>query len=177
MARDNIKVPFGYEPEEEKVKGTFIAYGPFQTVRGGEVEDILGLASTRGFKRVVFYPIHEETGKRMGWPDLEAYHRRVDALEEVLEASAGGAAIPWNVDHWEGKRKKYTPIETALRFLTEKHPAPYFLWMHEETAAKFATYASFEEWIRKVRLLVAPPYGNKLPPKLEEYGSRWEYVR
>lgn len=59
------------------------------------------------------------------------------------------------VDVW-GKRKKYTPIFAALRFLTEKYPAPIFSICPERFANLFASYAVFEDWIRKILLFVVP---------------------
>jgi hypothetical protein len=179
MAKDNIQVPFGYEPPAESRKGTLIVYDDFSEVPEPEVLEIYRFAEERGFVQVVFYPIHEETGRRMGMEGLDAYHRRVDRLQEVLEDTAPMAPpeVRITLDRWEGKRKKYTPVETALDFLTEKNKGPYFVWMTERIAGKWGSYASFPEWIRKVRLVVAPPYGNPLPEAMKEYESRWEYVR
>ncbi|MNC75908.1 hypothetical protein D3C75_1275190 [compost metagenome] len=51
------------------------------------------------------------------------------------------------------------------------------MWMPERLALKWAGYDSFKEWIRKLRLVVAPPAGGARHPVLEEYASRWEYAR
>lgn len=178
MAKDNIQVPFGYEPPQEGKKGTLIVYDDFGESTVPELLQVFRFAEERGFTHVIFYPIHEETGRRMGL-ELTPYHRRVQGLQELLEDADPEipAGIRVTLDQWEGKRKKYTPIETALDFLTEKNKGPYFVWMTERLAAKWGTYASFPEWIRKVRLVVAPPYGNVLPPRMTEFETRWEYVR
>jgi hypothetical protein len=179
LAKDNIQVPFGYEPPAEEKKGTLIVYDDFAEVRPGELTEIYRFAEKRGFVHVVFYPIHEETARRMGNQGLSAYHSRIRLLQKAMEYAEGdlSPSIKATMDQWEGKRKKYTPMETALDFLTEKNKGPFFVWMREETAVKWAGYASFPEWIRRLRLVVAPPYGHKLPAKLEEFKSRWEYVR
>lgn len=179
MAKDNIQVPFGYEPPAEGPKGTLIVYDDFGETHAPELLEVFRFAENRGFVHVIFYPIHEETGRRMGLPDLEPYHRRVQRLEELLEETEAHvrSGIRVTLDRWEGKRKKYTPIETALEFLTEKNKGPYFIWMTERLAGKWGTYASFPEWIRKVRLVVSPPYGQPLPPAMKEFEARWEYSR
>lgn len=175
MSNNHFQVPYGYEPPVETRKGTIIAYDSFEEIRISELAALFRLAEERDFVRVVLYPIHEETGRRMGLAGLSPYHKRVKALEELAEVAE--AQVPVTVDRWEGKRKKYTPVETALDFLAEKYRGPYFVWMTEEMAGKCAAYASFDEWIRKVRLLVAAPSGKRLPAKMEAYASRWEYVR
>ncbi|WP_438449269.1 hypothetical protein [Gorillibacterium sp. sgz5001074] len=178
MAKDNIQVPFGYEPPVEVKKGTLIVYDDFSEAGVPQLLEIFRFAEDRGFDHVIFYPIHEETGRRMGL-ELTPYHRRAHQLEELLEEISPQTPrrIRVTLDQWEGKRKKYTPVETALDFLTEKNKGPFFVWMTERLASKWGTYASFPEWIRKVRLALSPPYGNPLPPAMKEYESRWEYVR
>ena len=76
------------------------------------------------------------------------------------------------IEGWEGKRKKYTPIEAALRHMTEKYPAPHFVYLSPEMANQFASFSSFEEWIVKVRLLLSASPGQ-LHPRLEKYRHRW----
>jgi hypothetical protein len=179
MAKDSIHVPFGYEPPAEGRRGTLIVYDDFEETRAAELTQIYQFARERDFTHVIFYPIHEETGRRMGIQPLTSYFKRMDRLQELLQDTEGEVppGIKVTLDQWEGKRKKYTPVETALDFLTEKNKGPFFVWMTERLAGKWASYASFPEWIRKLRLVVAPPYGNPLPQSMEEYASRWEYVR
>ena len=71
-----------------------------------------------------------------------------------------------DLDKWEGKRKKYTPIDTSLTFLTEKSSGPHFVCMSDRYANLFVTYPSFKEWIKKVRLVIltnsmSPPWQAK----------------
>lgn len=179
LPHNHIQVPFGYEPPSEERKGTLIVYDDFSDVRPAELAQVYRFAEERDFARIVFYPIHEETARRMGVRELAPYHQRIKALQEAMEEAENSAASPVKavLDQWEGKRKKYTPVETALDFLTEKYKGPFFVWMPERLAAKWAGFASFPEWIRRLRLVVAPPYGHALPSRMEEYKSRWEYAR
>ncbi len=179
VAKENEQVPFGYEPPQEVKTGTLIVYGDFTDIAVTGLAEVYRFAGLRGFDRIVLYPIHEETGRRMGLTELPPYYRRVQELEAAMEEAepnlpAGARAL---LDQWEGKRKKYTPVDTALAFLTEKHRGPFFVWIPERLALKWAGYDSFKEWIRKLRLIVAPPAGGARHPVLEEYASRWEYVR
>ncbi|WP_429375452.1 hypothetical protein [Paenibacillus sp. DS2015] len=90
----------------------------------------------------------------------------------------------WNgLDHdvvvmegWESKRKKYTPIESALRHLIHKYSGPHFLYLTPETANVFASFTSFEEWIVKIRLILTSEPA-KLHPKLKQYRHRWKTVQ
>lgn len=179
MAKDNIQVPYGYEPPVENKKGTLVVYDHFADVHPSGLAEVYRFAQERGFVRIVFYPIHELTASRMGITGLAPYHQRSRMLAESMEAAekATGCSIPALVDSWEGKRKKYTPVEAALTFLTEKHSGPYFLWLPEQLAAKWAGYASFSQWIRRIRLVIGPPYGFPMPPVAHEYQNRWEYAR
>lgn len=182
MPREVIKVPYGYVPPAATRKGTLIAYGEFESMDSALWLQLLRAADERAFERLVLYPIHEETGKRMGLGTLSAYYKRLERVEELVQDTLEGkegmrAPVPILIDKWEGKRRKYTPIDTALTFLTEKYPGPHFVYMSEDFAARFAVYQSFEEWIRKIRLLLAPPYGNRLPSKLTAASNRWEYVQ
>jgi hypothetical protein len=179
LPKNNIQVPFGYEPPAGDKKGTLIVYDDFADVRPAELAPVYRFAEERGFIRIVFYPIHEETARRMAGGELAPYHQRLRALQEAMEEAEKTVSSPVEavLDQWEGKRKKYTPVETALDFLTEKHKGPFFVWMPERLAAKWAGFASFPEWIRRLRLVVAPPYGYPLPSRMEEYKSRWEYAR
>lgn len=183
MAKDRIQVPFGYEPLTESRTGTLIVYDDFSDVRPAQLIQILQFAADRKFSLVVLYPIHEETARRMGIMELTPYHRRLEGLQEALEEAQQAqdqaqdqAAVKVSIDQWEGKRKKYTPVETALDFLTEKQKGPFFVWMPSRFAVKWAAYASFPEWIRKLRLVVAPPRVEHPPKALQEFSNRWEYA-
>jgi hypothetical protein len=80
------------------------------------------------------------------------------------------------VDIWEEKRKKYTPLELLLRYFEEKYRAPYFLYVSDGYANAMAQFASFDECLKKVRLLIDPKYGVSAHPKLTKVEHRWEYV-
>ncbi|MFD7521653.1 hypothetical protein [Paenibacillus chitinolyticus] len=173
MARGNTMVPFGYEEEPPAQRGTLLIFETFEDWSEDEIGLIKSIADQRKFRKVVFYPQHEESLKRMGIPSASPYHKRVKLLEELLRDMP---AERYTVDTWEGKRKKYTPVDTSLRFLTEKFASPYFVMMNDRYAAEFAGYKGFDEWIRKVRLLVWKRFGVPLPGKLLAYGERLDFI-
>ncbi|REE86490.1 hypothetical protein A8990_11099 [Paenibacillus taihuensis] len=103
---------------------------------------------------------------------VRAYYKRLDQLNEWKQDYEGrGTSIV--IEGFEGKRKKYTPIDTALRHLTEAYPSPYFIYMSPETANQFASFDSFEEWIVKLRLLL-PMEPSTMHKRLAQYRNRWE---
>ncbi len=175
MARRNIKVDFGFELPEETVKGTVFVIDAFETVTDRELAKIFRLADTRDFDKLVFYPQNDNTLKRMGMEGIRPYHRRVDYLSSLLEEVDNGF-IPFTLDTWEGKRKKYTPIETAVKFLMEKSKGPYFLYVTSAVANEMIKYSSFETLIKQVRLLIDVHYTEQLNPKFNKYKNRWEIV-
>ena len=115
---------------------------------------VLNAAAGRRFARVVFYPLHEETLKRMGVKDAEPFHRRTGGLEELLDHIGADRIIDVTIDRWEGRRKKYTPMDMAFRFLEEKYMRPHFVCMTLPVANVAAGFDSFGFWIRRVRLLL-----------------------
>ncbi|RAP74657.1 hypothetical protein [Paenibacillus montanisoli] len=170
-------VPFGYEPPAERLKGTMIVYDSFQQLSNGELSFAVETAEKLRFAKLVLYPLHEETIRRMTKETVLPYHKRLDRLHdwkrsvEAEQGDIGGLSIM--VEGFEGKRKKYTPIDSALRHLADTYPSPYFLYLTPEMANLFASYSSFEEWIVKLRLVLAQmPSG--LHPKLEQYRHRWD---
>lgn len=166
-------VPYGYEPPVLKEKGSLIYYDSFEHTCDEELDQVVKLAVDRSFARLVFYPIHEETWRRMSKKPITAYHKREKKLNEWMQQN--NRDRPITIDGWEGKRKKYTPMDSALRHLTETLAAPHFLFLTPEMANLFAAFNSFEEWIVKVRLLLsAEP--EMLHPRLEKYGGRWNSV-
>lgn len=174
MAKGNQLMPFGYEPEEDTVKGTLVALGVFDDPARDKVPQLAELAAERAFATLVLLPQHDETLRRMGLRAENAYYKRVAGLEEW--AADAAPRIPVTVDAWEGKRKKYTPLDTLLEFATEKYEAPHFAALSDTYADLFASYSSFDDWIRRVRLLVLARPGYEPPPKLASYGHRWEAV-
>ncbi len=168
----NGSVPFGFEPAADGKKGTLIYYDSFEYTSPADLDRAAALAEARSFSRLVLYPLHEETVKRMTKEPVRAYYKREDALHEWKQ-ERGGGGLPVFIDGWEGKRKKYTPVDAALRFLSEKYNGPYFLLMSGETANQFAAFDSFEGWITKLRLLLTEP-PRQPHPRLTQYGHRWE---
>lgn len=174
MERSVQKVPFGHvESESYSGKGTLVYYDMFQDVSDLELERSVEQAKTREFAKLVLYPLHEETIRRMWKRMIDPYYKREDRLFEWRRGREDEGKIA--IENWEGKRKKYTPIEAALRYLAEKYPQPLFLYLTPETANAFASFSSFEEWIGKVRLILNEP--PKEPhPRLAEYRHRWDVV-
>lgn len=164
------RVPYGYEPPKDQPKGTLIYYDSFEHTLDEELDVAADTASERSFARFVLFPLHEETMKRMSKITVRPYYKREKRLYEWKE-NRGPNKV--EIDGWEGKRKKYTPIEAALRHLTETLPAPHFLYLSPEIANIFASFSIFEEWIVKIRLILSSE-STFLHPRLEQYRSRWE---
>lgn len=173
MARDQIKVPFGYEPPKASIKGTVLVFETFEEWTREDVDRLTAWAIDKKFARIILYPQHEETLRRMGIPCQQPYYQRVKQMEQLADEAQG---ISVQVDAWEGKRKKYTPMDTSLHFLTDKYPGPYFVAMNDRVANLFVTYKNFEDWIKKVRLVVFVTFHVPLSEKLQAYSDRWEAV-
>ncbi|CAI6087091.1 hypothetical protein [Cohnella sp. JJ-181] len=165
------QVPYGYEPPVQREKGTLIYYDTFEETTDEQLDVAAETAKARAFERFVLYPIHEETAKRMSKAPVSAYYKREKRLAEWAQSRAPGQADP-EIDRWEGKRKKYTPMEAALRHLTETLPGPHFVYMTPDTANLFASYDVFETWIAKIRLILSAVPASPAP-LLERYRSRW----
>ncbi|OCT14429.1 hypothetical protein A8709_26855 [Paenibacillus pectinilyticus] len=174
MARDQIKVPFGYEPPPDTEKGTVFVFETFEDWTEREMNGFIAWAESKKFVRAVFYPQHEETLRRMDIRAELPYYARVKHLESLLEDVDTTLSI--ELDKWEGKRKKYTPLDTSLSFLAEKSPSPYFICMSDRYANLFVTYPSFKEWIKKARLVIFTQFRVPLHGKLNDYADRWETV-
>ncbi|MEK4510694.1 hypothetical protein [Paenibacillus sp. FSL K6-2524] len=169
MARNPQKVPYGYEPPKQERRGTLIYYDEFEHTTNEELETALRYGEEHSFTKLVLYPLHEETVRRMTKESISAFYKREDRLHEWKQEHGQSKVA---VEGWEGKRKKYTPIEAALRHLTEKYPSPHFLYLTPETANLFASFSSFEEWIVKLRLVLSTE-PERLHPKLEKFQHRW----
>ena len=173
MDRNIVKVPYGYveEKDNQSGKGTLVYYDTFQDVTDRQLDRAAELAQERSFAKLVLYPIHEETAKRMKKGPVEPYYRREDRLFEWRRDRGNEGKVI--VETWDGKRKKYTPIEAALRHLAEHYPQPMFLYLTPESANAFASYHSFEEWIGRIRLILteAPPDAHH---GLTKYRHRWD---
>ncbi|WP_374016314.1 hypothetical protein ABU162_18585 [Paenibacillus thiaminolyticus] len=175
MGRSNITVPYGYEPPVEKEKGTLIYYDSFEHATADELDRAAEYAAMYAFKMLVLYPIHEETLKRMAKGSATAYYKRVNRLEQWARERGGRGGAKVAIEDWEGKRKKYTPLDAALRHLTEKYPSPYFLYVTPETANQIASFSSFAAWIGKLRLLLASE-PEETHPRLRQYAHRWSFA-
>lgn len=169
MKRTPVTVPYGFEPPAEQRKGTLIFYDSFEDVTDEELLAAEQTAEERSFSRLVLYPLHEETVKRMLKAAVSAFYKREKRLESWKEEHQSAAVI----EGFEAKRKKYTPMDAALRHLTEKYPAPHFLYLTPDMANLFASYASFKNWIVKLRLIL-PRRPDRLHPLLEKHQSRWD---
>jgi hypothetical protein len=174
MARSANQVPFGYEPPVAKVKGSIFVFETFEDWTFENMNKLRDWCLERKFAEIVLFPQHDETLRRMGISCDMPYYQRVKNLEIQLKE----LQEPWQVsiDEWEGKRKKYTPLDTSLHFLTDKYRAPHFLWMSDRYANLFVTYSSYKEWIKKLRLFISPRYHVPLNPKLEQDKERWEVI-
>ncbi|WP_339321979.1 hypothetical protein [Paenibacillus sp. FSL W8-0194] len=169
MRRTPVTVPYGYEPPAEQNKGTLIFYDAFEDITAQGLLKAEKTAEERAFSRLVLYPLHEETAKRMLKAAVSAYYKRERQLESWKEEHRSSAVI----EGFEAKRKKYTPMDTALRHLTEKYPAPHFLYLTPDMANLFASYASFKDWIVRLRLILSER-PERVHPLLEEYQNRWD---
>ncbi|MFC7679347.1 hypothetical protein [Paenibacillus sp. GCM10028914] len=172
MKRNLQHVPYGYEPPKEEVKGTLIYYDTFEDTRETDLNKALEVFDNLSFKKLVLYPLHEETVKRMSKEPVSAFYKREKPLLAWEKEVSRSNVI---IESWEGKRKKYTPIDTALRHLAEKYPAPHFVYMTPEMANAFASFSSFEEWMVKLRLILAAK-PNQPHPRLEKFSHRWDTV-
>ncbi len=173
MTNLSQRVPFGYETPKDQPKGTLIYYDSFESTSDKELYVAADTARVRSFANFVLYPIHEETMKRMSkLTIISPYFKREKRLFEWKEECECTEAT---IDGWEGKRKKYTPIEAALRHLTETLPAPHFIYLSPDMANLFASFSDFEVWIVKIRLILSSKPID-VHPRLEQYRSRWDTV-
>lgn len=170
MRKETIHVPYGYEPPAAQRKGTLIFYDSFEHISDQELDTAARTAVERQFTKLVLYPLHEETVRRMSKDPVQAFYKREDRLHD-WKREQGKSFI--TVENWEGKRKKYTPLDSALRHLTEIYPGPHFLYLTPETANQFAAYTSFETWIVQIRLLLSEAPAH-LHPRLEKFRHRWD---
>jgi hypothetical protein len=181
MARHTSYVPFGYEPESEQqgLRGSMWVYDSFEAFSKQELVRIMGWAKRKEMKQVVLYPLHEETLRRMGERGATSYYRRADGLETLLEQlEPVELLVDTVIDRFEGRRKKYTPMDLAFRFLEEKYAGPYFVYVTLEMANTIAAFDGFEAWIRRLRLYIDMKLSadTALHPRLQAAAHRWEAV-
>jgi len=173
MERNVRTVAYGHvdETNASAGRGTLVYYDTFEDVTDGELEIAARLAKERSFAKLVLYPLHEETAKRMWRGAYTPYYKREDRLFDWRRERGLEGEIA--VENWEGKRKKYTPVDAALRHLAEQYSSPLFLYVRPDTANAFASFASFDEWIVKLRLILTEE-PTTVHPKLEKHRHRWD---
>lgn len=170
MTRDIQHMPYGYEPPANERKGTLIFYDSFEHISDMELLKAAETAVDRRFMKLVLYPLHEETVRRMTKEPVKAWYKRDDRLHEWKKEQRQSFIT---VESLEGKRKKYTPLDSALRHISDIYPAPYFLYLTPDMANLFASFSSFEEWIVKLRLLLSEAPAE-VHPRLEKFRHRWD---
>lgn len=166
------KMPFGYEPPKDELKGTVVYYDSFEHTTERELDLAANWMKARSFRMLILYPLHEQSMKRITKEDISPFYKREEKLHE-WKRERGEMNIA--VERFDIKRKKYTPIDFALRHLAETYPKPLFLLMNGEMANSFASFSSFEEWIVKIRLVLTEQ-PSKLHPRLVQYQHRWETI-
>ncbi|MOA11922.1 hypothetical protein D3C78_1318840 [compost metagenome] len=174
MSETVQKMPFGYEPPQNEHKGTIVFYDSFEHITERELDHAAQIASERSFAKLVLYPLHEQSVRRMTKEPVSALYKREDRLHE-WKRNRADIDVDVVIERLEAKRKKYTPIDSALRHLSETYPKPIFMLLTEETANLFASYSSFEDWIIKIRLMMLG-MPNRPHERLVQYRHRWEVI-
>ncbi|MEW4368741.1 hypothetical protein [Paenibacillus kandeliae] len=169
MAPSHQQVPYGYEPPPSHMRGTLIYYDDFNDSTDAELEQAVVIAEHMRFAKLVLYPLHEQTVRRMSNEQVAPFYKREQRLQEWKLDSGHKSVI---IEGWDGKRKKYTPIEAALRTLIDHYSSPYFLLMTPEMANRFASFSTFEEWITKISLVLTHQ-PDHLHPRMDKFRSRW----
>lgn len=82
MKREIQHVPYGYEPPASERKGTLVFYDSFEHISDQELAEAARTATERKFTKLVLYPLHEETVRRMTKEPVQAYYKREDRLHE-----------------------------------------------------------------------------------------------
>lgn len=173
MSRKSVYVPFGYTEPQVKTKGTVFVYGTGEHWSIRWMKALEKWSADKGMARVILFPQHEDTLRRMDISSFLPYHERIEHIKQSLN----DAGVLFELDEWEGKRKKYTPMDTSLRFLTDKYTGPYFLLMDDLYASRFSKYKDFKQWIKKLRLVIEEQYGETLPMDLKTWEHRIERIR
>lgn len=169
MASSNQQVPYGYEPPQSNVRGTLIYYDDFNDSTDAALEQAAIIAEQMRFAKLVLYPLHEQTVRRISNEQVAPFYKREQRLQE-WKLNSGRKSIL--IEGWDGKRKKYTPIEAAIRTCMDHYSSPYFLLMTPEMANRFASFATFEEWITKISLVLTHQ-PDHLHPRMKTFRSRW----
>ncbi|KEO83482.1 hypothetical protein [Tumebacillus flagellatus] len=177
MAKEKRMVEYGYDPNltADPAKGTIIVPDAFGDWDDDRMQKLVEFAEVRSFAQIVLFPHHEKTLKSMGWPEVPAFHKRVKELQSLVD-DLPPTAVKITLDVWEEKRKKYTPLELIVRYLEEKYRPPFFLYVSDAYANAMAGFASFDELIRNLRLVIETRYGVGQHPKLAKVEHRWEQI-
>jgi hypothetical protein len=175
MAKERRMVQYGHQEQDLlKEKGTLLVLDAFDGFDEEALRLVLEVAETRRFARVVLFPHQDKTLKPMGLTAEQSFALRLRGLQELVAATITPVHV--SVDRYEEKRKKYTPLELIVRHAEDKYPSPLFLFVSETYANAIAGFASFEECIRRVRLLLHGESGRRVHPRLDEYEKRWDYI-
>lgn len=168
-------VEFGHQPDEVVARGTLLVLDAFDEFEADDLQKVIEVVERKHLVKVVLFPHNEKTLRSMSYREVPAFHKRVKHLESLVD-DLPPSAPPLRIDTYEEKRKKYTPMELILRYAEETYQGPYFLYVTDAYANLFATFASFEECMKKVRLLIEPKYGVTLSSKFTKLEKRWEIV-
>lgn len=156
------------------VKGTIIFYDTFDPLSAALMNKVWEYAVQHRFKQLVLYPLHEQTTKRMLSQQIAPYHVREEQLFAWVK-ELRTAELSVKLERLEGKRKKYTPVDQALRHFNEYYSSPLFVLMQPVMANLFASYSTFEDWIKRIRLVLTEEPAQ-LHPRLIQYRHRWTTV-
>ncbi|MFD2612241.1 hypothetical protein [Paenibacillus gansuensis] len=175
----NIQVPFGYEPAKEAYRGTLLIYDAFEPGDKEEpfVPSMMQFAVDRSLAKIVGYVLGEATLKRMKIPAGKPYYSRIDSLGEFLEPyRSEESPLQIALERFEEKRGKYTPFDTAMRFVQEKYDGPLFVGMRLSTANRLAGFGALDDWIRRVRFVLSNDSQEAMHPILESRPNRWDML-
>ncbi|OEH86614.1 hypothetical protein BHU72_10180 [Desulfuribacillus stibiiarsenatis] len=174
-ARRNIQVPFGFEaPDDSDFKGIVFVMDSFEGMTLQGMQKLVAIADERRFNKLVLYPQNEQTLKRLGIKEETPYYKRIDQLKDLIEEAGATGLV--TIDQWEGKRKKYTPIDTAVDFLTSKHEGPYFLCVYTTLANQMIAFTSFQTLIKQVRVLIMNDGKHPLREEWNAWQHRWDLI-
>lgn len=168
-------VPFGTNPEDfQFTKGTIIIYDTFNKLNEKKIDKAIKLALDRDFDKIILYPLHEKTCSRMNIDLVTSYKDRLRELESIVSSKKTNVFI--EICKLEGKRRKYTPIDFALNFISEYNKGPYFLWVSDNIANTISTFATFDKIIKDYRFMIERDTNEKISKKLEQNNKRWEWI-
>lgn len=102
MTRDIQHMPYGYEPPANERKGTLIFYDSFEHISDMELLKAAETAVDRRFMKLVLYPLHEETVRRMTKEPVKAWYKRDDRLHE-WKKSRDSPSLPWRASKVSGR--------------------------------------------------------------------------